>query len=514
MSIIFDMPEEKSSIIKVVGVGGGGGNAVNFMFEQGITGVNFVVCNTDAQALELSPIPNKIQLGPDLTSGRGAGSHPEVGKNATLESIDEIKEILSVNTKMVFVTAGMGGGTGTGGAPVVAQIAKELGILTVGIVTIPFDFEGKRKREKAEKGLEELKQNVDALIVISNNKLREVYGNLKLTEAFSNADNILATAAKGIAEIITKPGFINVDFEDVKTVMESSGVALMGIGVANGENRAVKAIESALSSPLLNDDNIYGAKGILLNISSGSEEVTMDEITEITEYVQQAAANDAEIIWGVCYDDVASEDLTVTLIATGFDVNKIQSNPPQKERIIHSLSENKTTEVKKNIEPTPEEIVNNELELFSNLDKSAIITDDTSAQSNNINDTNDYVKQVEEEVSYISESNLTFVESDETTLKNEKSDAGEINEEDFKKLHIERMKKLKNMVSINKMRNNDGIKEIEDEPAYMRKNIHFEDREYSTEENMSRFSLDDSYNPEFDDTFEIKDNGFLHDNVD
>jgi len=282
MAIIFDMPEEQSSIIKVIGVGGGGNNAVNYMYEQGISGVNFVILNTDAQALEMSPVPNKIQLGPTLTNGRGAGSVPEVGKNATLESEDEIRDLLSINTKMVFVTAGMGGGTGTGGGPVVARIAKELGLLTVGIVTIPFEFEGKRKRDKAEQGLLEMKKNVDAMIVISNNKLRDIYGNLSLTQAFGNADSVLSTAAKGISEIITKSGMINVDFEDVKTVMTDSGVALMGTGIASGESRAIQAVDAAMSSPLLNDDDIHGAKGILLNITSGNEEIRMDEVTHIT----------------------------------------------------------------------------------------------------------------------------------------------------------------------------------------------------------------------------------------
>ena len=318
----FDLPKEKSSIIKVIGVGGGGSNAVNYMFNQGITGVNFVICNTDAQALELSPVPNKIQLGPHLTEGRGAGSMPTVGMKATEESIEEIKEILEVNTKMVFVTAGMGGGTGTGGAPVVAKAAREMGILTVGIVTEPFVFEGRRRQNQALEGIAALKENVDTLIVISNEKMRQMFGNMKLSEAFAKADNILLTAAKGIAEIITVPGYINVDFEDVKTVMTSSGVAIMGSAVADGEYRAMRAVEQALSSPLLSDNDIRGAKHILLNITSGTEEVLMDEIAQITDYVQEEAGHGTDIIWGNCFDESLGDKLSVTVIATGFETDR------------------------------------------------------------------------------------------------------------------------------------------------------------------------------------------------
>lgn len=319
----FDLPKEQSSIIKVIGIGGGGSNAVTHMFNQGITGVNFVICNTDAQAMELSPVPNKIQLGPSLTEGRGAGSLPEVGKMATEESMDDIKEILNVNTKMVFITAGMGGGTGTGGAPVVAKLARELGILSVGIVTVPFQFEGKRRRSQAADGIQELKSYVDTILVISNNKLREIYGNLTLSEAFAEADNILTTAAKGIAEIITMPGYVNVDFEDVKTVMTDSGAAIMGSAQAEGEHRALRSVESALSSKLLNDSDIRGANHILLNISSGSEEVLMDEISQITDYVQDATGQGTDIIWGNCYDESLGEKLSVTVIATGFEGDQI-----------------------------------------------------------------------------------------------------------------------------------------------------------------------------------------------
>ena len=277
----FDLPKDQSSIIKVIGVGGGGSNAVNHMYKQGITGVDFMICNTDQQALDLSPVPNKIQLGATLTEGRGAGSNPEVGKNAAIENVDELKDILEKNTQMVFITAGMGGGTGTGAAPIIAQTAREMGILTVGIVTIPFTFEGRRRKLQADEGLAQLRENVDTLLIICNDKLREMHGNLKISEAFSKADDILTVAAKGIAEIITVAGYINVDFEDVKTVMKDGGTAIMGSAAAEGESRATKAVSQALASPLLNDNDITGANYILLNITSGDEEVSMDEIDEI-----------------------------------------------------------------------------------------------------------------------------------------------------------------------------------------------------------------------------------------
>ena len=317
--MLFDLPKEQSSIIKVIGIGGGGCNAVNHMFRQGIKDVNFVICNTDSQALETSPVPNRIQLGPELTKGRGAGAHPEKGQAATLESVKEVKELMEKNTEMVFITAGMGGGTGTGGAPVVARIARDMGILTVAIVTLPFGFEGKKRVEQARRGIAELKEHVDSIIVIVNDKIREVFGDLPFSEAFARADDVLTTAAKGIAEIITIPGYVNVDFEDVKTVLRNSGVAIMGTGRASGENRAIDAVEAALSSPLLNDTNIQGARHVLLNITSGRVEVRMDEISEITEYVQEAAGMESDIIWGNCMDESLGDELSVTVIATGFE---------------------------------------------------------------------------------------------------------------------------------------------------------------------------------------------------
>lgn len=316
----FDLPAHHKSIIKVIGVGGGGSNAVNHMFNQGITGVEFVVCNTDAQALNTSPIPLKLQIGVNLTEGLGAGANPEKGKHAALENKEEIRSLLSEDTKMVFITAGMGGGTGTGAAPVIAQVAKELGILTVGIVTIPFKFEGKKKMAQAMAGVDALKASCDTVLVILNDKLLQVFGNLSLNQAFGQADNVLTTAAKGIAEIITVPGYVNVDFEDVKTVMKDSGGAVMGSAETTGENRAIRAAEEAINSPLLNNQNIKGAEKILLSIISGEQaELKMDELTEITDFMQEIAGDEAEVIFGHGVDPELGESIRVTIIATGFE---------------------------------------------------------------------------------------------------------------------------------------------------------------------------------------------------
>jgi cell division protein FtsZ len=327
--IHFDLPKEQSSIIKVIGVGGGGSNAVNHMFSQNIEGVNFIICNTDAQAIALSRVPNKVQLGPHLTQGLGAGANPSIGRQATEESLEEIKRILEVNTKMAFITAGMGGGTGTGGAPIIAQICKELGILTVGIVTTPFAYEGKKRLQQAQEGINLLKENVDTLLVISNDKLRHQFGNLKMKEAFGRADNVLATAAKCITDVINSTGQINVDFADVCTVMKDGGVAILGSAAASGENRAQTAIENALTSPLLNDCEIKGAKWILININSaeGEHEFSMDEVEIIQNYLLSQAGEDTDVILGLGYDNTLGSDIGITLIATGFE----QKDPFAKE---------------------------------------------------------------------------------------------------------------------------------------------------------------------------------------
>src|SRR6187431_276209 len=319
--IHFDLPKEKSSIIKVVGVGGGGSNAVNHMFSQNIEGVNFIICNTDAQAISQSKVPNRVQLGPHLTQGLGAGANPDIGRQATEESLEEIKRILEVNTKMAFITAGMGGGTGTGGAPIISKICKDLGILTVGIVTTPFAYEGKTRQQQAEKGINQLKQYVDTLLVISNDKLRHQFGNLKMKDAFAKADNVLATAAKCITDVINSTGQINVDFADVCTVMRNGGVAILGNAEASGENRAQKAIEEAMNSPLLNDNDIRGAKWILININSaaGEHEFTMDEVEVIQNYLLARAGDNTDVILGMGYDATLGDKIGITLIATGFD---------------------------------------------------------------------------------------------------------------------------------------------------------------------------------------------------
>ena len=344
--IHFDLPKQKSSIIKVLGVGGGGSNAVNFMFDQNIEGVDFIICNTDAKAIEQSRIPNKIQLGPHLTQGLGAGANPEVGKLATEESLEEIKRILEVNTKMAFITVGMGGGTGTGGAPIIAQICKDLGILTVGIVTTPFGFEGPRRLQQAQEGIAQLKPHVDTLLVISNDKLRMQYGNLKMKEAFGKADNVLATAAKCITDIINSRGHIIVDFADVCTVMKNGGVAILGKAEVEGENRAQLAIEEAIASPLLNDSDIKGAKWILININSaeGDHECTMDELEIINNHLRMQAGEDTDVIVGMGYDNTLDKKIGITLVATGFEhKDPFAKSPvstkavPQEEKIVMTL---------------------------------------------------------------------------------------------------------------------------------------------------------------------------------
>ncbi|WP_026712319.1 cell division protein FtsZ [Flavobacterium daejeonense] len=339
-SISFDLPKNQSNVIKVIGVGGGGSNAINHMFRQGIKGVDFIVCNTDSQALQNSAVPNKIQLGVNLTEGLGAGANPDVGQQSAIESIADIEKMLDRNTKMVFITAGMGGGTGTGAAPVIAQLAKEREILTVGIVTLPFTFEGKVRQEQALIGIEKLRKQVDSLIVINNNKLREVYGNLGFKAGFSKADEVLATASRGIAEVITHHYTQNIDLRDAKTVLANSGTAIMGSAVAAGENRAKEAIIAALDSPLLNDNKITGAKNVLLLIVSGSNEITLDEIGEINDHIQSEAGYNANIIMGVGEDDTLGDAVAVTIIATGFDIEQqsgIVNTEPKK--IIHTLED-------------------------------------------------------------------------------------------------------------------------------------------------------------------------------
>jgi cell division protein FtsZ len=338
--IDFDLPKNQSNVIKVVGVGGGGSNAVNYMYHLGIKGVDFVACNTDAQALQNSPVPNKIQLGVSLTEGLGAGANPEIGERSAIESVDELSRMLSTNTKMIFITAGMGGGTGTGAAPVIAKMAQDMGVLTVGIVTMPFQFEGKTRNYQAEIGLEKLRKYVDSIIVINNNKLREVYGDLGFKQGFAKADEVLANASRGIAEVITHHYTQNIDLRDAKTVLASSGTAIMGSATAKGQNRGETAVAKALDSPLLNDNKIIGAKNVLLLVVSGTDEVTIDEIGTINEHIQREAGNNANIIMGIGEDSSLGEAIAVTVIATGFDLEQqeeiVHADP---KKIIHSLSD-------------------------------------------------------------------------------------------------------------------------------------------------------------------------------
>ncbi len=473
----FDIPSREKSIIKVIGVGGGGCNAVTHMFRQGIIGVDFALCNTDHQSLDMSPVPIKIQLGPNLTDGRGAGSKPEVGKKACLESIEEIQSFLADGTKMVFITAGMGGGTGTGAAPIVAKAAREQNILTVGIVTLPFRFEGKTRIRYAEEGLAELKQNVDALIIVSNNKLRDIYGDLPISDAFSHADNILTTAAKGIAEIITVSGNVNVDFEDVNTVMRDSGVAIMGIAFAEGEDRARVAVREALDCPLLEENDIRGAKNILLNITSGTKKITMDEIFEITEYVQEEAGNDTNLIWGHCEDDTLNEQICVTVIATGFEQHELAQ-----EVVETAGSAKKSVKTQPMTYPSTGEI---EFEVTPHENASTVIFDEKQEEPSMDEIANTYNPQKE-----------PFVED----MPKAKRSINISNQHQFEPSRLDEKK----------MYAHKNIVELENVPAYKRRRVHLDDPVDSGHEEGPTWT----YTQE-DDEPEIKRNSpYLHDNVD
>ncbi|MEO8794078.1 MAG: cell division protein FtsZ [Daejeonella sp.] len=549
----FEMLKEKSSIIKVIGVGGGGGNAVNHMYRQGITGVDFIICNTDAQALELSPIPNKVQLGASLTEGMGAGSIPEVGKNSAIENIEDIKQMLGSNTKMLFITAGMGGGTGTGASPIIAKAAKELDILTVGIITTPFSFEGKRRKIQAEEGLDEFKKYVDSYLVISNDRLREIFGNLTLGSAFAQADNILTTAAKGIAEIITIPGYINVDFKDVRTVMKESGVAIMGSYAAEGENRALRAVEGALASPLLKDNEIEGARYILLNISSGTKEVTMDEVSIITDFIQQEAGLAADLIWGNCTDELLGEKLSVTIIATGFQTmeerqveksqqRKVSVLTPDHAPLVRPVNTNSFIETKveeNSAEPVLKVKEESQVDLFAGYFQSVKpqAEEKPQPQANNNNPVikHTLVEEVEEEQQEETasfEMDMSIKESEpeyqqpvrqepvaekipvrpepapQAKVQNpDENKTDESIEEQLRKSK-ERILRLKDLSM--KLRTSNGLQELENEPAYKRKQMSLQQVPHSSESQVSRFTLSSD-----EDGTEIRpNNSFLHDNVD
>lgn len=402
-NISFDMPKNQSNVIKVIGVGGGGSNAINHMFLQGINGVDFVICNTDAQALQNSGVPNKIQLGVNLTEGLGAGANPEVGEQSAVENLEDIRRMLDANTKMIFITAGMGGGTGTGAAPIIAKMARELNILTVGIVTMPFQFEGKMRNEQAQIGVEKLREHVDSLVVINNNKLREVYGNLGFKAGFSKADEVLSTAARGIAEVITHHYTQNIDLRDAKTVLSNSGTAIMGSATASGQTRAQEAIMKALDSPLLNDNKITGAKNVLLLIVSGTQEITIDEIGEINDHIQTEAGHGANIIMGVGEDDSLQESISVTIIATGFDIdqqNEISNTEAKK--VIHALEEDDYKEEIQTQEADPA-IISPDIVLENEVKEAPIVHTLTiedfeeveETVSNNIIETTDALKNID-----------------------------------------------------------------------------------------------------------------------
>jgi cell division protein FtsZ len=529
----FELPQEEKSIIKVIGVGGGGSNAVNHMFRLGIKGVDFIICNTDKQALEKSPVKNKIQLGEKSTRGLGAGSIPEVGRDAALESIDEIKSYFDEDTQMVFITAGLGGGTGTGAAPVIASIAREMGILTVGIITIPFTFEGKKRRAQAEAGLEEMKKYVDTLLVIGNDKLREIYGNLKMSEAFEHADNVLTGAAKSIAEIISLHMHINVDFNDVKTVMKDSGVAIMGSAIASGEKRAIKAVEEALNSPLLNDNDISGARHVLLNIMSGSDDIDMDEFGDITDFIQDASGGTAELITGYGTDASLGDNVSVTIIATGF---KSKDNtgfeaPVFKERKIVNLDEKVETVQEAKQTSIIDEIKENEPFVYTKTEKEENINSVEDVISP-MHQADGPIKEVRptnnptQEATNIqeAETNLPIVEFTFNTLNDEvvKTPSNEVkseqtlnanqdavSREEQIKLAQERIRKLKDITL--KMKSPEGLAALEKQTAFERKNIVLENKTPSTESNVSRYTLSEGD----DKKIEIRpNNSFLHDNVD
>jgi cell division protein FtsZ len=483
----FDIPVNRSSIIKVIGVGGGGSNAVNHMYRKGIKDVDFVICNTDAQALTNSPVPVKIQLGSSLTEGRGAGNKPAVGREAAIENIDDVIDVLANNTKMVFITAGMGGGTGTGAAPVIAKAASELGILTVAIVTIPFRNEGQRRINQAMEGIAEIEKYVDSLLVVNNEKIREIYGDLKVSEAFSRADDVLAIAAKGIAEIITVHGYINVDFADVETVMKNSGVAILGSGSSSGENRAIEAVKESMNSPLLNDNNIEGARNILINITSGIEEATMDEIGQITDYIQSCAGEDADVIWGNGIDEKLGNTLCVTLIATGFETNSIP------ELYIRKRQLDKVT-----LERTIPLDFNDDAERQTGFEVKE--KRPASKRDNNVITQRTIEFDISNDMFTIHDKPNKLEKSIETKRAAERVKTVKRNYEQMRELNLSNRQRQSN------------IEDLENQPAYVRKNIQLDNSKISVENKVSKFSLE---NDDEAGGVRLSDNNrYLHENVD
>lgn len=513
----FEIPKISNprSIIKVIGVGGGGSNAVNHMYKQGIKDVEFIVCNTDNQALMSSPVPNKLQIGVNLTEGLGCGANPEIGKNAALESKEQIREML-LDTKMVFVTAGMGGGTGTGAAPVIAKIARDMDILTVGIVTVPFSFEGKKKMGQADLGLDALRQNCDTVLVILNDKLREIFGNLSIGQAFAQADNILTTAAKGIAEIITLAGYVNVDFQDVRTVMLNAGAAVMGSAETRGENRALKAAEGALASPLLDSRDIMGAKRILLSIISGVDaELQMDELTEITEYIQSQAGEEAEMIFGHGVDPALSDRIRVTVIATGFHNEQKVSQAGKEEKKVHdlnrsqgwlfnpdnSVNEKADFEIRHKVETQPD--VKNEPE--APLERELVFT----GPFNKVEMPN------EEEPAAEDDGEESLFKDDDFDNISERYGDQVINDEGMMELRSTKQRlqqqAKERQEKMREKKKQEMTKEEFNEkwslPAYLRRGVKMQDIPHSSEPFISKYNLNDDNNL-------LGNNKFLHDNVD
>ncbi len=572
----FNLPkQEENAIIKVVGVGGGGSNAVNYMFNKGINGVDFVVCNTDAQSLDNSPILNKMQLGHTLTKGRGAGARPEVGRDAAMESIEEIRALFTPDLQMVFVTAGMGGGTGTGAAPVIAQVAKEMGILTVGIVTVPFAFENKKRTAQATAGIEEMRKAVDTLLIIRNDKLRELYGNLSLSNAFSHADDVLCTAAKSIAELITITGIVNVDMNDVITVMRGSGVAIMGSGRANGEGQALRAVQLAMESPLLNDDDITGASHILLNITYGNNELKMDEIGEITDFIQELAGPEADIIWGYGKDEQLGEDICVNVIATGFAAKEIATLLPLnavKETpapaAVFILGDAPTAPVAV-VEEIPAVIAETETMTESTVSEVAeesfklVLADEIELEIENSFESNPTVEEPVKQVAMFS-----FAEFEKAELANEETVKMELEEPEIPELSTFKIQEntetetpfvpafesirptsdrevpevqmtFKQEVATEnrpprtelqarnkerearireytmRMKSPNGLNELESEPAFMRRKVTLDEGNHSSENTVSRTISREVTDENGNTRIELRTNNpFLHDNVD
>jgi cell division protein FtsZ len=535
----FQLPKNQSSQIKVMGVGGGGSNAVNYMFEHGIKGVDFVICNTDLQALEASVIPTKIQLGKNLTEGLGAGSDPDVGMKAAQESSDRISELLDANTKMLFITAGMGGGTGTGAAPVIAEIAREKGILTIGVVTHPFANEGGYRKQYAKDGLEELKKFVDTLLVINNDKLIEIYGDLTFTQAFGKANEVLNTATKGIAEVISQHLRVNIDLNDARKVLENSGTAVMGQAIASGENRAIEAVTEALDSPLLNDNDITGAEQVLLKIVSGEgdDEITIKELGVIKDQIQKAAGRDVNIIEGIGNDSSLEGGVSITVIATGFETKKVNEPITIKledtDNTVNSTSDDLEI-VNDNIQQTlsldNDESFDFEHFKSDEVDVQTIVETDKKVVS--LEDNGNFVSEPEELISDILELNDEYPNLEKQVLVNEDANSEEnyefnksiidedekLNSEediqlvDNKSMRIEAREREERLREISiKLRTPSGLTKLEDEPAYKRNNIDLEETAHSSENETSHFTL----TSDSEDRIVLNDkNSFLHDNVD